>query len=116
MQQRPIRGGCAKPGGAAEKSRQEGRREGRREGDPRSESRERGAGGAQGPGAAGAGEVELGGGAGRAGRGRRGQAERRGGAFGAPRRRGWRPPVRAGRCVCALARSRRKMAQKGKLG
>lgn len=53
-------------------------------------------------------------------RGSRSRGRRAGGgagsAFGAPRRRGWRPPVRAGRCVCALARSRRKMAQKGKVG
>lgn len=62
------------------------------------------------------GEVELGGGAGRGEGGRRGEGGGAGSVFGAPRQRGWRLPVRAGRCVCALLRSGRKMAQKGKLG
>lgn len=69
---------------------------------------------AQGPRAREPGEVELGGGAGRAEGG--GEGGGAGSVFGAPRQGGWRPPVRAGRCVCALSRSGRKMAQKGKLG
>lgn len=69
---------------------------------------------AQAPRAREPGEVELGGGAGRAEGG--GEGGGAGSVFGAPRRGAWRPPVRAGRCVCALPRSGRTMAQKGKLG
>lgn len=69
---------------------------------------------AQGPRAPEPGEVQLGGGARGAEGG--GEAVGAGSVFGAPRQGGWRPPVRAGRCVCALCRSGRKMVQKGKLG
>lgn len=69
---------------------------------------------ARGSRARGPGEVELGGGAGRAEGGGAGGGA--GSVFGAPRQGGWRLPVRAGRRVCALLRSGRKMAQKGKLG
>lgn len=98
-------------GGAAE----EGGRLRRREGDARGRKvgKEVQAGGWRcGPGAAGTRRD-------RAGRRRRPRGAEGGGAgsaFGAPRWGGWRPPVRAGCRVCALPRSGRKMAQKGKLG